>query len=166
MKNIWRQFLFVIAVGFGLGYGPLAPGSWGSLFALPFFWLWGGSSVWFWLVTAVFALLSVPSANLASDRLGTKDPGQVVVDEILGQLITFICLPLGGWKVMLLGFLVFRAMDTLKPPPARAAERLPRGWGIVLDDVVAGLYANIILQVFLRIIYPHLSPYLPPLLTL
>lgn len=166
MKTIWRRFLFIIAVGFGLGYGPIAPGSWGSLFALPFFWLWGGSSIWFWLVAAPFVLLSVPSASLACEKFAAEDPRQVVVDEILGQFITFIFLPFGGWKVMLLGFLVFRALDTIKPPPARAMERLPKGWGIVLDDVVAGLYGNIILQVFLRFIYPLLLPHLPSWLTL
>jgi len=78
-----------------------------------------------------------------------KDPQFVVIDEVAGQLITFICVPL-TWKSLLLGFILFRVFDILKPPPVRQLERIPEGAGIVLDDVGAGLYALAIMHLLLH----------------
>ena len=82
--------------------------------------------------------------------LDRKDPGLVVVDEVVGQWITFVSLPFTPW-VALAGFVLFRAMDVIKPWPARALERLPGGLGIMADDVAAGIYAQLILRVGLAI---------------
>lgn len=166
MKPIREKFLFTVAVGFGLGYGPVAPGTWGSLIPLVFFLIWGGNSPWFWLIAGIFILLSVPAANLAARKLQAKDPRKIVVDEVAGQFLTLLFLPFTGWIIMVAGFLAFRFFDIVKPPPARRAESLPAGWGIVLDDVVAGIYANILLQLLFRIVYPLLSFHLAPWLTL
>jgi len=161
MKTLIDKFLFFIAVGGGLGYAPLAPGTCGSLLPLAFFYIWGGNSPWFWLTGGIFAVLSVPSATVTAKKFNARDPRRIVVDEIVGQFLALFLLPYSGWKVMLLGFLAFRFFDIVKPPPARRAEKLPWGWGIVMDDVVAGIYANVVLQIFLRWIYPYVVTHLP-----
>ncbi len=95
---------------------------------------------------ALFAL-GVWAAGEAEKFFGRTDPGQVVVDEVVGQMLTFLLLPHATWKWLVGGFLLFRAFDIVKPFPARQAERIPRGWGIMLDDVVAGLYSLAVLAV-------------------
>lgn len=80
---------------------------------------------------------------------GLKDPQFVVIDEVAGQLITLIAVPV-SWKSVLLGFILFRGFDIVKPPPVRQLEHLPEGIGIVLDDVGAGLYALVIMQMALH----------------
>jgi len=95
---------------------------------------------------ALFAL-GVWAAGEAEKFFGRTDPGQVVVDEVVGQMLTFLLLPrlTLGW--LLLGFLLFRVFDIFKPFPARQAERFSRGWGIMLDDVIAGVYGLCVLTV-------------------
>jgi len=85
-------------------------------------------------------MIGIPSATLAARASGTKDPQFVVIDEVAGQLIALIAVPL-GWKTFLTGFILFRVFDIIKPPPVRQLERLPEGTGIVLDDVAAGIFA-------------------------
>jgi phosphatidylglycerophosphatase A len=101
------------------------------------------------LAAASLALcaLGVWAAGEAEEFFGRTDPGQVVVDEVVGQMLTFLLLPHATWKWLVGGFLLFRAFDIVKPFPARQAERIPRGWGIMLDDVVAGLYGLAVLAV-------------------
>lgn len=89
--------------------------------------------------------LGVWAAGKAEDFFGRTDPGHVVVDEVVGQMLTFLLFPHATWKWLLGGFLLFRAFDIVKPFPARQAERIPRGWGIMLDDVIAGLYSLAVL---------------------
>jgi len=177
-----RLALF-IATACGLGYMPVAPGTWGSLAgvgltALFFRFLWYGTSyVWMfgsrpvflpYLVVAgalalLIALVGVWSATRAAQFVDVKDPQFVVIDEVSGQ---FIALLLGAgetifqhthlydtwpilwhgflnWKYLLLGFILFRVFDIWKPFPARQAESLPGGWGIMADDWIAGIYAAI-----------------------
>jgi phosphatidylglycerophosphatase A len=101
------------------------------------------------LAAASLALfpLGVWAAGKAEELLGRTDPGQVVVDEVVGQMLTFLLLPHATWKWLVGGFLLFRALDIVKPFPARQAERISRGWGIMLDDVVAGVYGMAVLAV-------------------
>jgi phosphatidylglycerophosphatase A len=94
-------------------------------------------------------LIGIPAATRVSRGSGTKDPQFVVIDEVAGQLVTLIAVPL-GWKTFLAGFILFRAFDIVKPPPVRQLERLPEGAGIVLDDVAAGLYALAVVHLFLH----------------
>ena len=137
----------VLATGFGTGYGPIAPGTWGSLPALAFAWgldRLGGA--WAVLSAAVFfAVSGVWAAGRAEALLDEKDPGRVVVDEIAGQLVTLLFLRPTG-PILLAGFMVFRVLDVVKPWPARRLEALPGGSGIMADDLMAGLYANLILH--------------------
>jgi phosphatidylglycerophosphatase A len=100
------------------------------------------------LATAA-VLIGIPAATQLSRATGLKDPQFVVIDEVAGQLITLIAIPV-SWKSLLLGFILFRLFDIVKPPPVRQLERLPEGIGIVVDDVAAGLYALVIMQVALH----------------
>jgi len=156
-----------IATGFGLGYLPKAPGTWGSL--LGAFLAWGALLVsstrpdtapatisWadFLLLqgalVVIVSLLGLWAAGRAAAHLHTKDPQVVVVDEIAGQLITYIAMATPpalvlNWKYMLAGFILFRVFDIWKPFPARLAESFPGGVGIMADDWIAGLYAALAL---------------------
>jgi phosphatidylglycerophosphatase A len=107
-----------------------------------------------WVIPAniVLALLAIaigiPAATQVARATGSKDPQFVVIDETAGQLITLIGAPL-VWKTFLAGFILFRVFDIVKPPPIRQLEKLPEGTGIVVDDVGAGLYAWVVLQLVL-----------------
>jgi len=92
-------------------------------------------------------IVGVWAAGEAEEFFGRTDPGQVVMDEVVGQMLTFLLIPHANWKWLLGGFLLFRAFDIIKPPPARQAERIPRGWGIMVDDVIAGIYGLVVLAV-------------------
>ena len=107
------------------------------------------SSFALWTIAAavVSTAIGIPAATKVARELGRKDPSEVVVDEVAGQLITFIAAPAAaGWKYALAGLILFRAFDIFKPPPVRQLERLPEGSGIMLDDVMAGIYALACLQ--------------------
>ncbi len=105
------------------------------------------------MVIASLIVLSVavgiPAATLEARGCGKKDPQHVVIDEVAGQLVTLIAVPI-GWKPLLAGFILFRAFDILKPPPIRRLERLPEGTGIVVDDLGAGIYGLIVMQLLLH----------------
>jgi phosphatidylglycerophosphatase A len=94
-------------------------------------------------------LVGIPAATQVARASGVKDPQFVVVDEVAGQLIALIGVPL-GWKTFPLGFILFRIFDIVKPPPLRQLERLPEGMGIMLDDVAAGIYALAVMQLLLH----------------
>jgi phosphatidylglycerophosphatase A len=137
----------VLATGFGTGYGPIAPGTWGSLPGLVFTWglyrlagTWGVASG-----AAFFALSGIWAAGVAERRFGEKDPGPVVVDEIAGQMVTLIALPPSA-RLLLIGFVLFRVLDVVKPWPAHRLEELPGGSGIMADDLMVGLYGNLVLH--------------------
>ena len=143
-----------IATAGGAGYFPIAPGTAGSLVGvavvvglaqLPL----RGTAAVGTLAAASLVLfgLGVWAAGKAEEFFGRTDPGQVVMDEVVGQMLTFLLLPHASWKWLLGGFLLFRAFDILKPFPARQAERIRRGWGIMLDDVIAGGYGLAVLAV-------------------
>jgi phosphatidylglycerophosphatase A len=136
-----------IATLFGAGRSPIAPGTAGTLVSLPaailagdLLPLWG-----FALATAAVALLAVWSSDAAARFLQQKDPGVVVIDETAGLFVALFGIPIGVASVAS-AFVLFRVMDVLKPYPAARLERLRGGWGIVADDLVAGLYANLALR--------------------
>ena len=93
--------------------------------------------------------IALSMCNQVCRASGLKDPQFVVIDEVAGQLITLIAAPV-AWKSLLLGFILFRGFDIVKPPPVRQLEHLPEGFGIVIDDVGAGLYALVVMQVVLH----------------
>jgi phosphatidylglycerophosphatase A len=136
----------VIATGFGSGYSPFAPGTAGSLVGLLFVWplmqLPGAGQV---AAVAILFLVGVVASTHVARRVGIEDPGIVVVDEIMGMWASLLFLPLTWWTVGI-GFVLFRIMDIVKPYPARQLEHLPEGWGIMADDLMAGIYANLVLR--------------------
>ena len=92
-------------------------------------------------------LIGIPAATRVARGTGRKDPQFVVIDEVAGQLVALIAVPL-AWKSFLAGFILFRAFDIVKPPPVRQLEAIPDGAGIVLDDIAAGLYALVAVHLF------------------
>jgi phosphatidylglycerophosphatase A len=100
-------------------------------------------------LAALVTLIGIPAATQVALGSGIKDPQFVVIDEVAGQLVALIAVPL-AWKTFLAGFILFRFFDILKPPPVRQLETIPEGAGIVLDDVAAGLYALGVMHLFLH----------------
>ncbi len=116
-----------------------------TLLYCAYFYLAAPLSILGWcLLLVVGFFIAVYTADVVSREWG-KDPGRVVVDEGIGFFVTVAFLPMGWWTAIA-GFFVFRALDIVKPPPARQLEALTGGWGIVVDDVVAGIYGNLILR--------------------
>lgn len=139
----------LLATGFGFGLLRPAPGTWGSLVALPLAWAVGSvpSPALQAVLIVAFCLASIPVATLAGKQLGRgKDPGCIVIDEIAGILLTFFLNPMSSIDVVVVGFVLFRIFDISKLPPARRLEHLPEGLGIMADDWAAALYANLALQ--------------------
>lgn len=138
--------LFVASAGYS-GFFPIAPGTVGSAVGVV---LWaalrlsGAGVVTEAVVAAAVLLVGAWAATLAEHELGTTDPGPVVIDEVMGMLVTLIAAPF-TWPVALAGFLLFRVFDIIKPPPARQLEAAHGGWGIMLDDLAAGAYAWLVL---------------------
>ena len=144
---------FWIATGFGSGFLPVAPGTAGSAVAIGLFWLTLLPGLP-WLPAVVFVALVLAgfwSCPIAAQRLGEKDPGPIVIDEFAGQFLALLALP-HSWPVLAAGFALFRLFDIVKPPPARRFEALPGATGIMADDLVAGVYANLLLQVAVRFV--------------
>lgn len=137
------------ATWFGCGYAPAAPGTAGSLGALlPAVLAWREFHIQGWEVAVAGAALLLPAvwaADVTARDLGQDDPGLVVIDEVVGQWITFAGALRFNWRSLLAAFVLFRAFDIWKPFPIRRLERLPGGWGIVADDALAGIYASLVL---------------------
>jgi phosphatidylglycerophosphatase A len=155
-----RVSLF-IATACGLGYLPKAPGTWGSLAGVALYWgfhpqRWNNPIDLYFhhtyfvvaplhidlLLALCLAIIGIWASGRVARHVGAKDPQFVVIDEVSGQHLTYLlALALLNWKYLLLGFILFRVFDIWKPFPARQAESLPGGWGIMADDWVAAMYA-------------------------
>ena len=134
-----------IATSLGIGYLPLAPGTWGSAAGLVLWWLLPISPV---VQVAAIIVLFVAGAwagSVAERHFGGTDPGQIVVDEVVGMLITLFMNPV-GWAGAAAAFLLFRVADIVKPYPADRFERLHGGLGVMADDAMAAVYANLALR--------------------
>jgi phosphatidylglycerophosphatase A len=135
-----------------VGRIPFASGTFGSLVGLPIVYLLSKTE---WTValilTVILVLFSVRVAHLAERQLKAKDPGCIVIDEIAGMCVTMLAIPL-TLTTGFAGFFLFRIFDVIKPPPARQMERrLQGGWGVVMDDVVAGVMANVVLRIWVAL---------------
>jgi phosphatidylglycerophosphatase A len=145
----------MVATFFGAGRLRPAPGSWGSLAAALLWWLLASqlppaARLPVILVLIVLSVaIGIPAATLEERGCGGHDPAHVVIDEVAGQLVTLIACPI-VWQALLAGFILFRVFDVIKPPPIRSLEKLPEGTGIVVDDLGAGVYALIVLQVLVH----------------
>lgn len=144
-RTLWA---WAVATFFGAGFGKPGPGTYGSVAAML---LWALAAIGLHvshqlllilLVSGIFlsVALGVPAASIAARESGRHDPGFVVIDEVAGQWITLLFSP-ADWRHGVIALILFRLFDITKPFPVRRLERLPAGWGIVFDDVAAGLYA-------------------------
>ena len=150
--NILRyktQIPIIIATGFGSGYLPKAPGTWGSAVALPFAYAmsyWGNYLIF--IAVIIGFLVGVIVSDITATSMGEKDPSKIVIDEIIGQWITLLIVP-PNVILYLCGFLLFRFFDILKPWPISWVEKkFSGGFGIMIDDVFAACYASLILNFF------------------
>jgi phosphatidylglycerophosphatase A len=149
-----NRFFLVLATGLGAGYSPVAPGTLGTLVAIPVYYFLSENPSPLYEITLIgFFFLSVWISENAETFFGKKDDPRIVIDEVMGFLITMLWVPKTTGFIMI-GFFLFRFFDILKPFPIRQWERrLKGGFGVVLDDVMAGIYANIILYLIGRM-YP------------
>ena len=154
-----NRLAFWIATWFGCGYAPIAPGTAGSLgglaiaIVLAYF---GYGRITLLVLSAILLAPGIWSAGVVARETGKPDPQIVVVDEVIGQWITLCGASVFNWKTWIAALLLFRLFDVWKPAPARQLEHLPGGWGIVADDVMAGLYGALAIFVLDRL---HLFSY-------
>ena len=136
--------LFVATVG-GVGYIPFASGTFGSAVGLLIWWLFPASAIAHALAILVLFSLGSWSGGVAERHFGKTDPRQVVIDEVMGMLITLFMNPV-GWRGAFGGFLLFRVFDVIKPYPSNRLEQLHGGIGVMADDAMAAIYANVALR--------------------
>jgi phosphatidylglycerophosphatase A len=131
----------LLATALGAGYSPVAPGTCGTAVAVPIAWALATRPDWqFALVALVVTLVGVAAADRADRAWGSEDNQKIVIDEVAGYLWTVCLIDRTGWAPLAVGFVVFRFFDIVKPPPVRLLdEHLPGGWGVVFDDVAAGV---------------------------
>jgi phosphatidylglycerophosphatase A len=143
-----RGVAWVVATWFGCGLAPKAPGTVGTLGAIPLYWLaLRGGRAGVGLTALVVTLAGVWAASVVARELAKDDPQVVVVDEVVGTLITMLPMAAWSWRAVVAGVLLFRLFDILKPWPIRKLERLPGGWGVVMDDVGAGVLGAAVMAV-------------------
>lgn len=171
-KNVRKKSIDFCALSvttFGVGYLPIAPGTWGSMVGVLIYVAfasiesaavaryvpkgWSEPQVTAWLHFAnlflflIFCLIGIWAANRATVLFKAKDPSQAVVDEVIGQLLVFLFIPFTfSWKMILAGFLLFRIFDIWKPYPIDSLQSLPAGIGVCADDLLAGVYAGLCLS--------------------
>ena len=173
-KKTFLDYFSLAVTTFGVGYLPLAPGTWGSMVGVVIYlavawaeaniginllekgWRLEQISAWIHAVNLIifllFCLLGIWAANRATKLFKHKDPSQAVVDEVIGQLIVFLFIPFGlHWGFILSGFLLFRLFDIWKPYPIDSLQGLPAGIGICADDILAGIYGGVCLTLIYAI---------------
>ena len=150
MRGVFQRAVVGFATVGPVGFVPIAPGTAGSAAGVALFWAVRSTrSIWLEVaVLLVVTVAGVAAASAAEARYQRRDPGLVVIDEVAGMLVTLLAVPV-GFTGAVVGFFAFRLFDIVKPFPARQAERLPGGWGVIVDDLVAGVYAQGLLRLVL-----------------
>lgn len=152
--KVWSDPIHFLAFGFGSGLAPKAPGTCGTIAAIPVYLLLtlANSLSIYLLVTVLFSIVGIWICDKTSKDLGVHDYSGIVWDEIVGYLITMLMVPV-TWYWVLIGFILFRFFDILKPWPISILDkRVSGGFGIMIDDVVAGLFALVVMQILIRFI--------------
>jgi phosphatidylglycerophosphatase A len=146
-KALIRRPICFLGLGFGSGLAPKAPGTFGTLAAVPIVWGMQGLSITnYLLVTLIAFIVGIWICQQSAEWLQMEDPSAVVWDEIVGYMVTMIAAP-QGWEWLVLGFILFRIFDIWKPWPIKwADQKLHGGFGIMVDDVIAGVFALILIQ--------------------
>lgn len=148
--SIWRRPVHFLAFGLGSGAAPFAPGTFGTLAAIPFYWLMSTLPLSIYLaVLGVAGIIGIYLCDRTSKDLGVHDHSGIVWDEFVGYWITMAAVPF-SWQSALCGFVIFRVFDVIKPWPVRTVDRrVAGGFGIMFDDVLAGIYAWSVMHVWL-----------------
>jgi phosphatidylglycerophosphatase A len=147
-----KKTAVLIATVGGLGYAPIAPGTFGSAAGVVLYWLTRGWPMsWQLAIIAVVTIVGIRASTIAAEHFGKEDPGFVVIDEVAGQLVT-LAFTGAGLSATILAFFVFRILDIIKPYPANRFERLHGGTGIMADDLMAGVYGCVIVHLAMRFI--------------
>ncbi len=146
-RELIKRPVCFLGLGFGSGLAPKAPGTFGTIAAIPIYLLMQDLSLMLYIaLTVIGFIVGIWICQQSADWLGTEDPSAVVWDEIVGYLVTMIAAP-QGWQWAVLGFILFRFFDILKPWPISLADKkLHGGFGIMFDDVIAGIFAGVLLQ--------------------
>ncbi|MCG8421098.1 MAG: phosphatidylglycerophosphatase A [Proteobacteria bacterium] len=148
------MYLSVIARFFatagGVGYSPIGPGTCGTAVAVPLAWITSGFPLWlFAAMSLAIIVVGIWAASAADAHWGSHDSGRIVIDEVAGYLVTVSAVDRSDWVLLVLGFVLFRVFDIVKPPPVRWLDRnIPGGTGVVIDDVAAGVLAGAVLYGF------------------
>jgi phosphatidylglycerophosphatase A len=142
-----HKFLLLIATFFNIGKSPIAPGTMGTLATIPLWWLLARQGPLIYMVVTILLIpLGVIAAEAYVNHTKTPDAQAIVIDEVVGFLITMVWLPL-TWQSVVIGFCVFRFLDIVKPPPIRQLDRkIPGGFGVMVDDIAAGVMGSVIMQ--------------------
>jgi phosphatidylglycerophosphatase A len=146
-----KRLAVLLATAGGAGYSPVASGTAGSAVGVVLYLLtrtW--PAAWQVGLAVIVTIVGIWAGHLAAQHFGREDPGEVVIDEVAGQLITLLFTGV-RWPGAILGFFIFRVLDVIKPWPADRFERLHGGLGIMMDDVMAAVYGNILMQVAIRL---------------
>lgn len=151
-ESVWQNPLHFIAFGFGTGTIPFAPGTFGTLIAIPFYLAMQSLlPLIYFLLTIAIIVASIWICNKATQDIGIHDHQGMCLDEVVGYIVTMFNAP-HGWQWVSIGFVLFRLFDIWKPWPIRFVDaRVGGGFGIILDDVLAGIYSCIIIQILGRI---------------
>ena len=138
----------LIATCFKVGYLPLAPGTWGSIFAILVWWIFlkDLDPLIFGIIIILFFFIGIIVSNVIIDQNGNNDPSHIIIDELVGQWLALWILP-DGYFYIIIAFILFRFFDIIKPWPIRFMEQLPKGLGVMCDDLTAGLITLILIQI-------------------
>ncbi len=144
---VLKKILLLIATFFNIGKFPKAPGTVATLATIPIWWaLWHAGPLIYMIVTLLLFPIGVMAAQAYESQSSVHDSKEIVIDEVVGFLITMVWLPM-TWQSVLFGFVIFRFLDIVKPPPIRQLDqKIPGGLGVMLDDVAAGVIGSVILQ--------------------
>ena len=137
-----------IATCFKVGYLPLAPGTWGSIFAILLWWIFikDLNLYVFGVVIVLFFIIGIVTSNIVINELDDNDPSHIIIDELVGQWLALLFLPKGLINIAI-AFILFRFFDIIKPWPISVIEKLPKGLGVMSDDLIAGFITLVLIQV-------------------
>jgi len=151
MKHVRTISARFVSTACGVGYAPVAPGTFGTAAGLALWWFVPHTLPFQSIAIVVMFAIGSWSGSVAEEHFHKTDPGHVVLDEVMGMFITLLGNPV-GWKGAAAGFFLFRIFDIIKPPPARSLERLHGGAGIMADDAMAAVYSNLVLRLALAVL--------------
>ncbi len=141
----------IVATAGGIGYLPIAPGTWAAGIAAVFWFYFNNSISGSYNIQLLLTVIVIAAGIYYAGKIlseNEKDPSYIVIDEVAGLFVTLIFIPPTFYNV-LLGFILFRFFDIVKPLGVRTMEKYPQGWGIMLDDILAGIYSNVVIRVIL-----------------